>query len=326
MPRVSVIIPNYNHAPFLEERLRSVLDQTYRDFEIIFLDDASTDDSREVFAPFSDDARVRKTLFNDTNSGSTYKQWNRGIREAEGELLWIAESDDSSDPAFLEAMVGALDGHPQAGLAFCRSRVVDEAGADQGLYHNRVREIRVDEGLHEDKVRILSWLIMENFIPNASSVLMRRELCERVGGAAEHMRMAGDWMLWSRMLSEAGFLFLERPLNFFRSHGGAVRNRIEGTPEDYKESAEVILYIAGNARLPSRILRLVFGNLLGRWPAAMALHALKMKRPHFRAYRDTLRKVREMEAGLPLGIALKSFGKEICRSVKSIFKSTDLPA
>ena len=128
MPRVSVIIPNYNHARFLEERVQSVLDQTFQDFEIIFLDDASTDGSREVFSSLARDVRVRKTIFNDRNSGSTYKQWNRGCREAEGDLLWIAESDDYSDPAFLETLAGALDAHPEAGLTFCQSRIVNEAG------------------------------------------------------------------------------------------------------------------------------------------------------------------------------------------------------
>ena len=89
MPKVSVIIPNYNHAQFLEQRIQSVLDQTYQDFEIIYLDDASTDNSNEVFAKFANNSRIR-AIYNQTNSGSPFKQWNKGIRLAQGEYVWIA--------------------------------------------------------------------------------------------------------------------------------------------------------------------------------------------------------------------------------------------
>jgi len=89
MPKVSVIIPNYNHARFLEQRIQSILNQTYQDFEILYLDDASTDDSNEVFAQFKDDRRIRSIL-NQTNSGSPFKQWNRGIKAATGDYIWIA--------------------------------------------------------------------------------------------------------------------------------------------------------------------------------------------------------------------------------------------
>src|SRR5262249_51524204 len=94
MPKVSVIIPSYNHGRFLARRFDSVLAQTYRDFEILFLDDASTDDSLQVFAKYSGHPLIR-AFNNDRNSGSTFKQWNRGVRDAHGEYIWLAESDDA---------------------------------------------------------------------------------------------------------------------------------------------------------------------------------------------------------------------------------------
>lgn len=124
MPKVSVIIPNYNHARYLDQRIQSVLNQTYQDFEVIFLDDASTDNSNEVVAKYVDDPRF-SAVYNQVNSGSPFKQWNRGVREAQGEYIWIAESDDYADATLLEELVERLDSYPQAGIAYCQSWQVD---------------------------------------------------------------------------------------------------------------------------------------------------------------------------------------------------------
>ena len=113
-PKVTVIIPNYNHARFLRRRLSTVLDQTYRDFEVLYLDDASTDHSAEVFADFSTYPEVRAIL-NQRNSGSPFAQWNRGVREAKGEFVWIAEADDYAAPDLLERLVEKLEQFPNAG-------------------------------------------------------------------------------------------------------------------------------------------------------------------------------------------------------------------
>ncbi len=125
MPTVSVIIPNYNHARYLRKRIDSVLGQTYQDFEVILLDDCSTDNSREILASYSGDRRVT-VEFNMENSGSVFKQWNKGVRMARGRYIWIAESDDYADTGFLAQMVSILDGQREVTLAYCRSRTVGE--------------------------------------------------------------------------------------------------------------------------------------------------------------------------------------------------------
>src|SRR5580698_2020180 len=117
MPTVSVIIPNYNHARFLRRRIDSVLSQTFQDFEVILLDDCSTDESRSILALYSADPRVR-IEFNETNSGSTFKQWNKGVRLARGKYVWIAESDDYADARLLERLVAVLDNQPEATFAY----------------------------------------------------------------------------------------------------------------------------------------------------------------------------------------------------------------
>ena len=107
MYKVSVIIPNYCYAAYLEQRIDSVLSQTYQDFEVIILDDNSPDDglSRMAFEKYRENPHVSHIVYNDENSGSTFKQWDKGISLAEGEYIWIAESDDYCSPLLLESLM-----------------------------------------------------------------------------------------------------------------------------------------------------------------------------------------------------------------------------
>src|SRR5258708_2534765 len=95
-PTASVIIPNYNHARYLRKRIDSVVGQTYQNFELILMDDCSTDESRSILSEYVKDPRVRIEL-NEKNSGSTFKQWNKGVALARGQYVWVAESDDYAD-------------------------------------------------------------------------------------------------------------------------------------------------------------------------------------------------------------------------------------
>src|ERR1700730_3220781 len=113
MPKLTVIVPNYNHERFLAKRLESILNHTFQDVELILLDDCSTDNSRLILSQSVRDHRVR-IEFNDVNSGSTFKQWNKGVHLAQGKYIWIAESDDYADVHLLERLVPLLDNDPKA--------------------------------------------------------------------------------------------------------------------------------------------------------------------------------------------------------------------
>ena len=131
-PQVSVVIPNYNHAPYLPQRIESVLNQTFRDFEVIILDDKSTDGSVEIIRRYSGDPRVVEIIVNEENSGSPFSQWKRGVEKAKGEWVWFAESDDYAEPDFLERMLSAVAGD-NVGLIYCDSMV---EGDDKGQAEN----------------------------------------------------------------------------------------------------------------------------------------------------------------------------------------------
>ena len=109
-PMVSVIVPNYNHAKYLPERLESVFSQSYADYEVILLDDGSTDGSAALLEACRSNPHVSHVELNLQNSGGhPFAQWEKGIRLAKGKYVWIAESDDRAEPTFLEKAVAALE-------------------------------------------------------------------------------------------------------------------------------------------------------------------------------------------------------------------------
>jgi glycosyltransferase involved in cell wall biosynthesis len=251
-PRVSVVVPNYNHARFLRERMWSVLDQTHGDLELIYLDDGSTDESASVFREVADDPRVRAES-NAKNSGRPFRQWNRGVALARGEYVWIAESDDSADLRFLETLVPVLDRHASVGFVYCQFRRIGERGGEpdvadlwwKGLHPTRWSRDFVSPGREE-----LEFLGRWNVVSNASGVLFRRSVYERVGGADEDMQLAGDWMLWIKMALVSDVAFVARPLNHWRWHAGTARERAARSDVERREVAHVLRFYAAKTSTP----------------------------------------------------------------------------
>jgi glycosyltransferase involved in cell wall biosynthesis len=193
MPTVNVIVPSYNHAPFLRQRIDSVLRQTYQDFEVILMDDCSTDESRSIISEYATDPRVR-IEFNEKNSGSAFKQWNKGVGLARGEYVWIAESDDYADPRLLERLVAVLDEESKVVFAYCHSRRVHDGGRLDGsveFYTSGPERYRwaVDHTA-DGREECRNYLVHNNTVPNASAVVFRSALYERIGGADESLRRA----------------------------------------------------------------------------------------------------------------------------------------
>jgi len=262
-PRVSVIVPNYNHARFLRERLGSVLGQTFTDFELLFLDDGSTDGSREVFAEFSSDPRVR-AIFNERNSGNTFVQWNRGLREARGEYVWLAESDDYADPEFLAILVAQLDAHPSVGLVHCGLTAVGPEGVlalPDYPEDPRWKTDFVSPGAKE----CVEQLLFDNPISNASGVLFRRRILEQIGGADESLRLCGDWMVYAKMLTVSDVAYVARKLNFFRRQGTSVSGKLMHSYWFVLERYAVAEFILKNHKIPDATRRAICAALADGW-------------------------------------------------------------
>ena len=279
MPKVSVIVPNYNHAHFLRRRMDSIFGQTFQDFEVILLDDCSTDESRAVLSSYANDPRV-KLAFNDVNSGSTFKQWNKGAQLARGEYIWFAESDDYADPRLLERLTASLDRDPGVAFAYCRSRRVYEDGrqdgfADYYLEHLDAHRWTADycaDGHEECK----NYFVLANPVPNASAVVFRRGLYEAVGGADESLCVCGDWKLWVAMALTGSVSYIGEPLNYFRSHEASVRNKTERTSVDVAENLRVVRWILSQVTPEASVLDRLYKAESARWVPVL----MSRKIPH----------------------------------------------
>lgn len=216
MPLVSVIIPNFNHAAFLDERLKSILNQTYQDFEIIILDDNSTDNSKEVIERYRANEKVGKIFYNETNSGTAFKQWQKGIEAAQGEWVWIAESDDWCEENLLQTLVEGIT--PATVLAIAQSVVVSVDGKIRWKSEAEYLS-RVYSGQEFVKKRML----LDNFgIPNASMCIFKRSTFSNVSNEFTSYKFCGDWLFWVSVAVQGDVFISGKYLNYFRKHGSDV--------------------------------------------------------------------------------------------------------
>ncbi len=296
LPRVSVVIPNYNHARFLRRRLETVLQQTYAVDEILFLDDASTDGSLREIEGYLSDSRLRLVV-NTENSGCPFRQWNRGVRMARGEFVWIAESDDYADPRFLETLVTALIRHRDAGLAYCRSIIVDANERRLRSWSpiqsaTRWQKSFVNEGKDECK----RYMVLENTIPNASAVVFRRDVYLRVGGAPEDVKIVGDWLLWVKMLMSSDVAYEAEPLSYFREHPGTVRAAMARNGRVIEENLDVLQSFSRSLVIPEKTWEAAFRRNIDLWIVMALRYGIPLEanaricrrarglRPHFRRF------------------------------------------
>lgn len=126
--KVSVIVPNYNYARYLPIRLESILNQTFKDFELILLDDASTDNSIQILENYRNHPNVSQLVVNNVNTGSPFQQWMKGILLARGEYIWIAETDDIADLQFLETCINLAEKNENTAICYVGSQLINEKG------------------------------------------------------------------------------------------------------------------------------------------------------------------------------------------------------
>lgn len=209
---VTVIIPNFNHDRFLDERIRSVLNQTYQDFEVMILDDCSTDNSLEVINRYKNHPKVTQIVVNEQNSGSPFKQWQKGISMAKGELIWIAESDDSCEPTFLETLVKRCQDR-EVVLAFCRSKAIDENGKEKP---NHFQDTLTEDFVMDGTSFMKKHLAHKSCVQNISSALFRRDAAKKIPLAYMEFRGAGDWSFAVGLAEQGKVAYVNLPLNSYR--------------------------------------------------------------------------------------------------------------
>ncbi len=241
-PLVTVIVPNYNHAPYLTRRLESIAAQGIQEMEILLLDDASTDGSREILRAFAATHPHTRLVLNAENSGSTFKQWRKGLAMARGHFVWIAESDDSAEPGLLAALLQKLQRDPDAVLAYAQSRMIDDADRDLGLPLEWTSDLSPTRWLEDFTAtgteEIRTALSIKNSIPNASAVVFRN-FEGIVDLVDDSIRLCADWLFWVRLCQRGGVAFDARPLNRWRQRTSNARTRPPGELE-WLEGAQVV--------------------------------------------------------------------------------------
>ena len=264
-PSVSVILPNYNYEKYLDERMASILSQTFTDFELILLDDCSTDGSREKLLSFKDNPHVREIIINDRNSGSPFRQWEKGILAAKGKYVWIAESDDSADKRFLEKTVRALENHPDASLCMTGSVIIGGGGKPRQDYDEFFDRWKEDGDVHVFRSReyVEKFMLSENRVYNASMVLFRREGClDGICQEYRKMRYCGDWLFWiEQILKGKEVIELHEKLNRFRKHGDNVTFQGESEWASFEDTAKVKGFLYRNVLRNKNLIRKDRGEL-----------------------------------------------------------------
>jgi glycosyltransferase involved in cell wall biosynthesis len=251
-PRVSVVVPNYNYAHHLEQRLESILAQTLAPREIIFLDDASTDDSVAVAERVLARAPINwRIVRNAKNSGSVFAQWRRGAEMAQGDVIWIAEADDWADPHFLEATTTAFQRRDVV-LSMTQSRQVSSDGHLLAPdYLDYVHDVAAHKWkrafVGDGPTEVRDGLSIKNTIPNASAVVFRRAaLLDALRSHETEIsgyRVAGDWCVYVNALRHGALAFTPTALNNHRRHDASVTISRFGLAE-LAEIARMQAYVA----------------------------------------------------------------------------------
>lgn len=226
---VSVVVPSYNYARFIVKRMDSLLNQTYQDIEILVIDDCSRDDSVEVLRRYESHPKVRLVVRG--QNGGWVVVNNQGVEMSSGEFIIFAQCDDDCDPRMIERLVGAMKINPTAGIAFCRSLLVDEQDrllGDDFAGRERSFRARCATDTLVTGLEMSRFLLHSCVIPNLSAALIRRECFSTIGNFTSSYRVSGDWDWFFRVASRYDVAYVAEPLNRFRQHKTTIRSSTKG--------------------------------------------------------------------------------------------------
>ncbi|MCR5833279.1 MAG: glycosyltransferase [Selenomonadaceae bacterium] len=271
-PMVSIIVPNYNHARYLRRRLETIYAQTYKNFEVILLDDASTDSSRDILQEFqelhTDNTRL---LCNAENSGAVFNQWRKGLEAARGDLIWIAESDDYSAENFLAELVKPF-ADDAIQLAFCRSDFVEEGQKvfTTEQYLSDLQNLDFTKNFAMTAADfVCQGFGVKNIIPNVSSVIFRRpqNIRDQVAELWRDMKLCGDWAFYLDIIKGGCVYYSAQVTNFYRVHKDSTSLKIQRTPQYFAEHQRIAEFIAENYNVSFELhkahLRLLESHFFG---------------------------------------------------------------
>ena len=220
MPKVSIVIPAYNAMKYLPETVATVFQQTYEDYEVIIVNDGSTDD---VAAWVTELNHPKVKLISQENQGLSGAR-NTGIIHAQGDYVALLDADDLWHPTKLEKQVKCLDQFPEAGLVYTWTALMDESGQLTGRFFGA-----------KDEGKVWKKLIEFNVVGCGSVPLIRRTCFEKVGLFDRNLRsFVEDWDLWLRMAPYFDFKVVNEPLVYYRQLPSSASRNWEAMATSYQ--------------------------------------------------------------------------------------------
>lgn len=261
---VSVIVPNYNYARYMNRRLESIVRQTYPIFELIVLDDCSTDKSTEVIGKKLAEVKRRfpdlkvRFIREKDNSGKAMAQWKKGLEMAKGDYVWIAEADDLSSRKFLEEVMKGFEDSDVV-ISYAESMIINGVGTiiAPNFRWSRDKEKTghykrsyVKDG--RDEIREI--MAIRCTIPNVSGVVIRndKKYLKYLNEAMKYSQV-GDWYFYTKILENGKISYNKKALNKFRVHGGSVTGRSKKGTKHYEEVEEMHNYFDKKFELDERV-------------------------------------------------------------------------
>ena len=249
LKKVSVVIPNYNYAHYIEKRIDSVLNQTYPIYELIILDDLSKDNSVEVIEEKLKRIKkenkdiIVKFIKNEKNSGNVFKQWKKAFELSTGDYLWIAEADDLSDKHFLNVVMQGFI-NDEVIMSYSESKAIDE---DENVINNDFRywsdifniKLWNKNFVISGKKMLDKSLCINNSIVNASSVVFKKSSNIDVAKylkQAQQYKLSGDWYFYSKYLLHGSIAYSTDSLNLHRVH----KNSVTSNTDSLKKYDEIV--------------------------------------------------------------------------------------
>lgn len=258
-PLVSIIVPNYCHSRFLELRIDSILNQTYQDFELIFLDDCSPDNgaSKAIIEKYRDNPHVSHIIYNEKNSGSTFMQWDKGINLAKGEFVWIAESDDYCVSTFLESLIKEFKNDDHLVLAYSLVQLVDGEGKPIHIIEYTPHGVKRLTGYNY----IRKYMTLSNHCVNASACLFRKSAYSKITKNYMDYKACGDWVFWVEIASNGNVAIVNNRLSFFRRTKSGVTSASSKEGVEIVEKIMVTNYLFENFDISKRTRNLMKYNI-----------------------------------------------------------------
>lgn len=227
---VSAVIPNYNYKRFLYQRLYSILSQGIKLKEIIILDDCSTDGSKEEIDKIVEELKdiiPIKSVYNETNSGSAFKQWQKGFELAQGDYVWIAEADDYCSKKLLTKLTKPIIKNPDIIISYANTAFIDTVG--NIMVKSIIPQIDIMQTGHWDndyindgKDEFNNYTYLNCTIANVSSTIIKNNNYQKYFRMSGKYKQCGDWLLYANIMQLGKVAYTKDVLNFYRVHGDNV--------------------------------------------------------------------------------------------------------